>query len=458
MSVDRATGTPASRRAGSLAVAHNHRASRLLAGAVVCWASTAFVADAGAAPLTGMPDTYFPIGVFYQPANAYGTTSFTQWKARGVNTLVGWEQQGTDAQGNPTVSIDQWSQAATNAGLYMMRQPRDGAAIANDAADPNVIAYLQPDEPDGRGIGPDVLTANYAQWQAGGGGKPVLLNFDGSRVLGMQGTLKQADYQAMAAGADWLAQDIYPVTGWNSPNDLKMVGRATSTLSGWVNPKPVFAYIETSNQRLFSATNPEWNVRGPTSSEMRFEIWDALIHGAKGVMYFPQSFNGFRYDATPIDNVAEMARQNTIITSLAQVLNADDPTDQYALSFDQDPQHKGALEAMVKTYNGVTYIMAVNALSDAQDALYDFSSLVPADSTLQVLGEGRTVMLNGTVFEDQFAGYGLHIYALVPDGAAALAIPEPTAAALATLAAFATLARRRRRRQLTRTDTLTPAA
>src|SRR5205085_6412266 len=136
------------------------------------------------------------------------------------------------------------------------------------------------------------------------------------------GTLKKADYQAMAAGADWVAQDIYPVTGWNSPNDLKMVGRATSTLRNWVNPNvPTFAYIETSNQRLFAGTNPEWGVRGPTPSEMRFEIWDALVHGAKGIMYFPQSFNGFRFDATPVDLVAEMTKQNTIISSLAPVLN-----------------------------------------------------------------------------------------------------------------------------------------
>ncbi len=372
---------------------------------------------------------YFPIGVFYQPANPIVTTSFAVWKGRGINTLVGFEQQGA------TVSIDQWSQAAVDAGLYMIREPRDN--IADDINQPNLIAYLQPDEPESKGITADSLQSNYDTWKAADPSRPILTNFDGSRVVGWQGNLKQADYAPYIQAADWVAQDIYPVTGWLNPGALNIVGQATGTLKGWSN-KPTFAYIETSNQRLFAASHPTWGERGPTRDEVRGETWDAIIHGANGIMYFTQSFNAFRFDATPIDVTAEMTRQNGIITSLGAVLNSGEDPQISNITFDN-----GNLEALVKTLDGVTYVIVLNLSNGWVSGNITADGLV-LGGALQVLGEGRDLLINGNEFSDSFGPYGVHIYAQVPLGLAAVQVPEPTSVAAFFAAAVIFLRRRGR--------------
>src|SRR3954466_14756821 len=68
--------------------------------------------------LPSLPQDFFPIGVFYQPAQAFGTTNFAGWRARGVNTLGGWEQQA----GSPApATIDDYTTAAVNADRYLIR-------------------------------------------------------------------------------------------------------------------------------------------------------------------------------------------------------------------------------------------------------------------------------------------------------------------------------------------------
>jgi hypothetical protein len=249
-----------------------------------------------------------------------------------------------------------------------------------------------------------------------------------------------ATYAQYSLGADWVAQDIYPVTGFLSPNKLNWVGQATAATIQYSGNKPTFAFIETSNQRLFSGTNPEWGERGVTPAEMRFEIWDAIVHGAKGIFYFTQSFNGFRYDATPPDVAAEMAKQNAVITGLAPALNTTSDTDQTALSY-----ANGKLEGMFRTYNGVEYLILVNTTNGQMTATFP-SDLLPANATLEVLGENRELIPSDLAYSDDFDPYGVHVYAVIPDGMQALAVPEPGSLALAGVGAMAGLLLRRRRR------------
>jgi hypothetical protein len=274
-----------------------------------------------AAPLTNMPQDYYPLGVFYQPASAVGTTSFAGWKGRGINTLIGYESQSGQ------VSIDDYTAAAASAGLYLIREPRTDPSTDTE---PNLIGWLQPDEPENRGIDPQALQDQYAQLKSINPSRPVLMNFDGSHMVnGYKGfsfgsPKAQVDYAPYIQAADWVAQDIYPVTGWLNPAAIGVSGAATATLKTWSGGKPTFAYIETSQQRLFSASHPDWPARGPTPDEFRGELWDAVIHGANGIFYFTQSFTGFRYDATPIDVAQEMIKQNQTLTGLASAINSDD--------------------------------------------------------------------------------------------------------------------------------------
>jgi hypothetical protein len=423
-------------------------------GVVVATAALTLAAVAGgvaaADPLVPqLGSNFFPISVFYQPAFADHSTTLAGWKARGVNTLVGYETQGN------TVTIDQYSAAAVAAGMYMIRQPR--ANPADDATQQNLIGFLQPDEPEINGYSAALLQANYAAWKAAVPNMPVLLNVDGSHVIGWQSGATRQNYVDWFKGADWASDDIYPVTGFINPAAISAVGQAVDTLRSYVN-KPGMAVIETSNQRLFVNSNPQWPERGVTPGEFREEVWDALIHHANGIMYFPQSFNAFHYDATPIDVAQEMIRQNTVIQSLAPVLNSSETADVSTVRLTGGTDgNGGGLEARVQSYNGVTYVIVLNQTGSALTGTIS-ASFAYGDNGLQVLGEDRTLSplnLSGTpTYSDSFAPFALHIYAEGPAGATPLAIaapdvaPEPSAVVLlAAAAASAGLLRRSRRRR-----------
>src|SRR5258706_12374691 len=90
----------------------------------------------------------FLIGVWYQPIS-----SFEKWKARGVNTLVGYENEGGG------VSRQKWMEAARNAGLYYIAKATDDPEeMKADPADPYLLPWSQQDEPDGVGNTPPEKT------------------------------------------------------------------------------------------------------------------------------------------------------------------------------------------------------------------------------------------------------------------------------------------------------------
>src|SRR3954470_21967671 len=71
--------------------------------------------------------------------------------------------------------------------------------------------------------------------------------------------------------------------------------------------KPAFAYIESCNIRITSAKNGT----APTANEMKAQAWIPVIHGAKGIVYFPLKIGGgFQWDATPPELATAMTELN----------------------------------------------------------------------------------------------------------------------------------------------------
>jgi len=204
------------------------------------------------------------------------------------------------------------------------------------------------------------------------------------------------------------------------------------------------AIIETSNQRLFADSEPQWAETGVTPGQFRAEVWDALIHGAEAITYFPQSFNSFRYDATPIDVATEMTQQDTIIEGLAPVLNSSDTPDVTSVTLTG-----GTLEAMTRAYLGVTYIMVLNEANATVNATIS-APFTEDQNGLEVVGEDRTLPYtgNGSTFTDTFSPYGVHIYAEVPSGDFVVSVPEPATALLAFVAIMIPARSRRRSRRV----------
>jgi hypothetical protein len=200
-------------------------------------------------------------------------------------------------------------------------------------------------------------------------------------------------------GADIVSFDIYPV-GSKTPQvkgKLEYVARGVASLvKRAANGQRLWTAIETT------ALDPPLR---PTAADVRAEVWMALIHGATGIVYFVHEFKPrFREDAIfryP-DIVTEVASTNRLIKSLAPVLNSPSLPAKIKVS------SSIPIATMVKMFEGRTYIFAV--------AMQNSSSMVRIkledshESAARVIGELRSLPISDGLFEDQFEGYGVHLY------------------------------------------------
>jgi hypothetical protein len=334
----------------------------------------------------------FIVGVFQQP-----TSSFDMWRLRGINTLVGYEGES----GSRRISNQDWTEAAAAKGFCYIRQPAND--LAADAKDPNLLAWMHADEPDVRKppTDPKVLADDYAEWKNAGPNVPVFVNFSGGHVLGRK--VPKETYLAYLKSADWVGNDFYAVTGYNRPDWLWKVGAAVDELREWSNNKPQFAFIESSAQRL--AWTPK-EARGVTPGEFRAEVWDAVIHGVKGVVYFPQQIGeGFKYDATPAPVALEMSRQNRRLSELGAVLAREMNPKPYVLKVDEP------LEAGWRVgTDGRLYVIVLNFSDKPVDGRRIRIDGGPVGRLAKVTWESREVELSGGAITEGFAPYEVRIY------------------------------------------------
>ena len=362
------------------------------------------------------------IGAWLQPAG-----NMQNWESRGVNTMVGYNSSVGNTQAV-------WDQTAASLGLYTIRPP--SANPANDVGDSSLVAWAMQDEPDASGVSPSSLLAQYNSLKSVDPNMPIYTNYSGGYVLGLQGSNSAATYAAYTAATDWSSNDIYPVTGWGQPNNLGWVGKAVSTLSSDSSGKPQYCFIETSNQNL------PWvgNERGPTPCEVNGETWDAIIHGARGIVYFPQRIDGgFQYDATPANVVTQITQQDAMISSLAPVICSGSVSNAQSLSFLNSP----SLEGTWRIYNGVEYYFVLNLSASALNNVnFTLPNLGP-EEVLGVYDQFRDIVTNGDgSVTDSFGPDQVNIYSTDQT-----LVPEPVVVGPLLLAA-AVMFRRPRRKQV----------
>lgn len=240
------------------------------------------------------------VGVWYQPIS-----KMDQWKALGVNTLVGIEKE------NPRFTQAQVRAAAAAKGLKYIDVP--SASIAADQADPNLIAWLLPDEPDFH-TSPVSSWSNVANAiRTAGGTKPIFGNFSGPHVTAAfpayqgQPSQKWAGHKAFIPYADWLSHDWYPINTepnryWTPFNGPGLITRAMDLLDKWSNGKPQLAFVECGY------INKSAPGRSPTCDEMKQIVRAIWNHpSALGYIFFPDRDSGDRgggagYQSFTFDN------------------------------------------------------------------------------------------------------------------------------------------------------------
>lgn len=352
------------------------------------------------------PD-FFPIAVWLQrPERA------AAYRALGVNTYVGlWK---------PPTQVTLADLARQDMYLIVQQTPQ-ALALKNS---PVIRGWLQADEPDnaqpdGRGgygdcIMPDELVRLYQGMRALDPTRPVFLGFGqavanpywngrGSRC----NKIAPADYYKPAsAGGDILAFDIYPVVHDHPAigGKLEFVGKGVANLKGWASPNtPIWADIET--------THINNRTRRPTPSDVRSEVWIAIIHGAMGINYFAHEWQpSFREDGVfrYSDVTAEMKRINAQLKGLAPVLNT-----ATLVEGGRAETPPVDIATMAKRHAGSHYLFTVNMTNKPAQARLRFGK--PINGQADVLDEERKVNVSNGSFDDAFAPYAVHIYKMASD-------------------------------------------
>ena len=363
-------------------------------------------AGAVKSPFVGLTKTAgeFPIAVWLQdPANAQ------RFRDTGINLYVGLWRGPTPAH------LD----ALDKAGMRLICSQNERSMAFRDR--PTIVGWMHGDEPDnaqslpqGKGYGPPILPSviikDYEAIRKADPDRPVLLNlgqgvaWDGYYGRGVR-TNHPEDYREYGKGSDIVSFDIYPAAHENKAiaGKLWYVPYGVERLRKWTDDKKdVWCCIETTGINNVN--------RRPTPGEVRSEVWMALIHGAKGLIYFSNQFKPKFIEAGLLADqaiAAEVKSINRQIQSLSAVLRSPSLTAAASIEL---ANAQVPVASMVKRHDGKTYIFAAGMRNGQTDVRLNLPGSGQVE--VEVIGENRTIQATGGTWNDHFSDYQVHIYAI----------------------------------------------
>jgi hypothetical protein len=367
---------------------------------------------------------FFPICVFYgKPEHA------PQLKARGINTYLRAE--------NPA----EWSNVdiMTNEGLYLILQP--GWEPRQLGRRPNnVVGWMASEEIEMYGPGgcPEKLGAHMAEVnrrRAYNDGRFLQANY-GNGVLMTHWCPSIMD--DLVASVDTNSCDKYAYTSphvrdWLFPNTPAWTNEygasafaGRSIAYGWQQrqmqsigarlnnaptnaTKPSMVFVESAMPFLFDHRNPSQTEPGARTiglEEMEGAVWNTLIHGAAGVLWFQHNNDyagGGTYSIvqwnTP-DRPAKVQAINEQVLRMAPVLNSQPLVWNFGTN----------IESRLSVQGGYAWIIAMGNGSGGSRTFALPPALVSA-RTVEVFEENRTLSVTNGRFTDSFAAeHEHHIY------------------------------------------------
>ena len=197
-------------------------------------------------------------------------------------------------------------------------------------------------------------------------------------------------YPALAASADVLGFDLYPLQNWCRFDSFGDVFDSQLDLVALGRGRPTFQWIEARRMDCMGAQ------LDPTPETVRAEAWLSIAGGAHAIGYFPNNWSA--------DVGTEIARTNHEIQSLVPALV--EPAIAASVSLGT-PVKAGARE-----HNGAVYVIAVNASRTTAAASINVPAL--GDRVLRSLDGQRALTASGGSFTDSFGPLEVRIYIASP--------------------------------------------
>ena len=197
-------------------------------------------------------------------------------------------------------------------------------------------------------------------------------------------------YPALAASADVLGFDLYPLQNWCRFDSFGDVFDSQLDLVALGRGRPTFQWIEARRMDCMG------DQLDPTAETVRAEAWLSIAGGAHAIGYFPNNWS--------VEVGAEIARTNHEIQGLVPALveppiAASVPPGSY-------------VKAGAREHNGAVYVIAVNASRSAATASINVPAL--GGRALRSLDGQRTLTANGGSFTDSFGPLEVRVYVAAP--------------------------------------------
>jgi hypothetical protein len=197
-------------------------------------------------------------------------------------------------------------------------------------------------------------------------------------------------YPALAASADVLGFDLYPLQNWCRFDSFGDVFDSQLDLVALGRGRPTFQWIEARRMDCMG------DQLDPTPETVRAEAWLSIAGGAHAIGYFPNNWS--------VEVGAEIARTNHEIQGLVPALV--EPAIAASVSLGS------YVKAGAREHNGAVYVIAVNASRSAATASINVPAL--GSRVLRSLDGQHTLTANGGSFTDSFGPLEARVYVAAP--------------------------------------------
>lgn len=383
--------------------------------------------------------SFWPIGVWMQNPDRVlsGQTSAQAYQAIGINTDVtinAWPGCAWCPGMEGELTGRPWDAMMWAGGDYRSSTfPGVQRAAAAPAVASRIKAWALDDEPDMRrpnDNSQDVYPTNFKAFgdkvRLADPTRPVYTNFGkGMAIPEWNGYHEEApggagtyagDMALYCASSDIVSADFY---GWTDPYEAASqkgayaYGRAVDNIRAMCGPDQLaYGFVEGSHP--WAESTPAAAGSTITAAQMEAAIWNTVVHGANGLVYFAHYFSkgGDTFEDGLLRNAANRAKAaevNAALKAIAPALNAKSVTGQIAVTSTAGVP----VTFMHKQVGATTWLIAQadgNAgkpLSGATTATFTVST---SATSAEVVGESRTVPISAGKLTDAFGAYGHHVY------------------------------------------------
>ena len=352
--------------------------------------------------------SFFPIGIWF---NGISTAEDVAWdKGHGINSYVGmWE--GTD-----------FGLFERN-DLYWLGPQTVRGQTASSKNWPGVFLA---DEADGVGDPAHAMEVLKSAKRTASADKFTYANFT---QMVVENDLTDAVSEAYVNFPDVVSADQYfYTTPWCDQTDYRGAARTPQIPKATCRTASSYGRLLDTLTRRDAADGvltPRWgfveNLNGMpsgdqsvymTAAQVKGAAMNSVIHEARGLMWFNQSFSGSCRSSLVVRDaqtkgsswcgsaaVQGMGEVNNLIHGLAPVIN----TQSYQWKFGD------RLDTMLKAYDGYAYVFAMTDGTTGNRTFTLPSGI--SGTSVEVLNEGRTLTAGNGTFSDNFAAENTyHIY------------------------------------------------